>query len=148
MENQEHQRSQSAPHTLHDRARSAAEDLHKILLLLSSGGMAVLFIAFTEETNTPPSMAEQLVGLLAISSMAVAALSGIAYRYADCRRDYLWASALEVNEKNKRSHFYKQRDRWVLIARTSSQFLITFFVVGILSAVGYIGLRLLGGGHG
>jgi hypothetical protein len=44
------ERGQGFPQILHDRSRTAGTELHKLLLSLSTGGVAVYFVALTRQT--------------------------------------------------------------------------------------------------
>jgi hypothetical protein len=103
----------------------------------------VVFIALTIRTEPPLSLAQQVMGLMSIVSMAVAALSGVACYYGEYRLNDLWATALQVTDRNKRSALHKRRDQYAALAKISGLFLMMFFVWGILATLAYTVLRVL-----
>jgi len=109
-EQEQNGNSRSFPQSLHDRVRRSAEEFRRFLLCFSGGGFAVVFIALTIRTEPPLSLAQQVMGLMSIVSMAVAALSGVACYYGEYRLNDLWATALQVTDRNKRSALHKRRD--------------------------------------
>ena len=144
MDEQEQKgRNQSLPQSLHDRVRRSAEEFRRFLLFLSGGGFAVVFIALTIRTEPPLSLAQQIMGLMSIVSMAVAALSGVACCYGEYRLNDLWATALQLTDRNKRSALHKRRDQYAALAKISGLFLMMFFVWGILATLAYTALRVL-----
>jgi hypothetical protein len=141
---QEDQRGRGFPQILHDRARAAAAELHKLLLSLSTAGVAVYFLALTGKIEPRLTTRQTAAMLVAMLALAIAALSGILCWYADCRRNYFWAVALQSDDKPDRSDLYRQRDRWLWIERLTANLLIGAFVTGVLVSALYIALRLLG----
>jgi hypothetical protein len=135
-------RGQGFPQLLHDRARAAGSELYRLLISLAIGGVGLFFLALTGKADPPLSFAQRVVVLFAVLSMAVAALSGIACLYADARRYYFWACALQATDEPKRLQSYKERDRWHRLKRSATKGLIWLFVVGIIASAVYLGLRL------
>jgi hypothetical protein len=138
------ERGRGFPQILHDRARTAAEELHKLLLSLSTGGVAVYFLGLTGKIEPRLTTSQIATVLVATIGFAGAGLSGITCWYADCRRNYFWASALQTGDKLERSKFYRQRDRWLRTERVTANLLIGLFVLGVLVSALYVGFRLLG----
>jgi len=144
VQDREDTRGQGFPQLLHDRARAAGSELYRLLISLAIGGVGLFFLALTGKADPPLSLAQRLVVLFAVISMAVAALSGIACLYADARRYYFWACALQATDELKRLQSYKERDRWFRLKRFATKGLIWLFVAGILASAAYLGLRLKG----
>ncbi len=135
-------RGRGFPQAIHDRSRSAAEELHKLLLSLATGTLAVYFVALTA-TDSELTRAQKLAAGCALIAMATSVLSGMSGWYADARRNYYWASAMQAHEKSSRSRLYKARDRWLYAERRLAKLLGASFAVGIISSVAYMMLRVL-----
>jgi hypothetical protein len=141
---QEDQRGQGFPQILHDRARGAAEELHRLLISLSTAGVGVFFVSLTGKTEPQLTLVQRVSVLVALLTMAGAALSGIVSWYSDCRRNYFWASALMAKERAERSKLYRQREHWLKLAHGAARCLLALFVVGILASMVYMVCRILG----
>jgi hypothetical protein len=116
----------------------------KLLLSLSTGGVAVYFLGLTGKIEPRLTTSQIAAVSIATIGFADAGLSGISCWSADCRRNYFWASALQAEDKLERSKLYRQRDRWLRGERVTANLLISLFVLGVLVSALYIGLRLLG----
>jgi hypothetical protein len=137
------ERGHGFPQILHDRARIAAEELHKLILSLSCGGVGVFFVSLTNKENAL-SLPQKITVVSGVVFMSLAALSGIACWYADARRKYFWAIALQTEEKRKQSASYQARDRWLRIENGTARVLIWCFSAGIIASTIYLTLRVMG----
>ncbi|WGL16664.1 hypothetical protein PVT68_18170 [Microbulbifer bruguierae] len=131
------------PQILHDRSRAVGQDLQKLLVSLSTAVLAVFFVTLTTKVEPPLNAYQKLVMLVSLSSMAFAVFAGVIDMYADSRRNFFWASALQAVDKTRRSAFYKHRDRWLKIERYCAWALTIGFFVGILAALAYMIMRLM-----
>jgi hypothetical protein len=132
------------PQILHDRSRAAGTELHKLLISLSTGTLAIYFLALTGEAKPPLSKDQKFLAIASVACVALAATSGILSMYADVRRFYLWGSALQAEDKTKRTALYKERDRWITRDRWFAPTMGVFFIIGMLTSVIYGALRILG----
>jgi hypothetical protein len=140
----EDHRGEGFPQLLHDRARTAAEELHRLLLSLSTAAVGVFFLALISKADPPLTQIQKASVLIALFAMAGAAFSGIASWYSDCRRNYFWAMALQSDEKKSRTQLYQQRDRWLRWERFTARCLIALFIFGVLASMAYMACRVLG----
>ena len=137
-------RGEGFPQILHDRSRSTGQELHKQLLTLSTGTLAVYFFALTTEVNPPLTAAQKAILMLSLASMAIAAFSGILDLFADMRRNFFWASAIQATgDRPTRNRLYRQRDKWLAVERGCARSLLASFSLGILSSLIYLMLRVL-----
>jgi hypothetical protein len=132
------------PQILHDRSRAAGTELHKLLISLSTGTLAIYFLALTGEAKPPLTRNQKFLAITSVACVALAATSGILSMYADVRRFYLWGSALQTVDKTKRTALYKERDEWITRDRRFAPAMGILFVVGMLTSVIYGTLRILG----
>ncbi len=125
----------------HDRARSAAEEIHKLLLSFAGATLGVYFIALTKEISqlTWPQILSCLFGVL---SMGTAVFVGLLGLFADMKRYYFWGCALREDEHKKRDALYRQRDRWLARQRLSRPVLFLCFSLGIVSSIVFMVFRI------
>ena len=81
---------------LHDRSRSVGLELHRLLTSLSTGTLAIYFLALTGEAKPPLTPSQRVCAAVSVFCVAFSAAFGIVSMYADVRRYYLWASALQL----------------------------------------------------
>ena len=130
------------PQILHDRARDAGLRLHSLLVSLATGGLGIYFLALTAKVDPPLTSNQKAAVVVGLTAMATALGSGILNWYADCRRNFHWASALQATQKEQKSAHYGSRDRWQRVDRLTASFLGATFLVGIVASAGYICLRV------
>ncbi len=125
----------------HDRARGAAEEIHKLLLSFAGATLGVYFIALTKEISqlTKPQMFSCLAGTLAMGTAVFVGLLGL---FADMKRYYFWGCALQESEHKKRDEFYKERDHWLARQRLSRPVLFLCFSLGIISSIVFMVFRI------
>jgi hypothetical protein len=139
---EEDKRGEGFPNILHERARTAAEEFHRLLVSISTTAVGVFFFSLTGRTDPPLTQAQQVVVLVAMFSMVVASTSGIACWHADSRRHFFWARGLQA-AKSERRTFFAQRNRWMRIERETARALKLGFVVGITASLAFLTLRVL-----
>jgi hypothetical protein len=132
------------PQILHDRSRAAGMELHRLLVSLSTGTLAIYFLALTGEAKPPLTPHQKLAAITSIFCVAFSAAFGILSMYADVRRFYFWASALQASDKNEKRTFYKERDTWIARDRILAPAMGTLFMIGMLSSLVYGALRIAG----
>ncbi len=130
------------PQILHDRSRDAGRELHKLLLSLSTGSLGVYFFALTTRVEPVLTPRQQWTVMSGMTAMGLATLSGIMDLYADSRRNFFWARALQSEDRKERAGFYKQRDRWWKIERAFGWVLTWTFFAGIVLSMIYVLLRI------
>jgi hypothetical protein len=136
-------RGEGFPQIVHDRSRDVGRDLQKLLVSLSTGTLAIYFLALTTEAKPGLTHHQTQVSIVALALMALAVGSGLFGMYADTRRNYFWASALQKKDKNAKSLLYKHRDRWLRTERIMDLTLAISFLAGITMSVIYMFLRVL-----
>jgi hypothetical protein len=139
------EKGEGFPQILHDRSRSQGSELHRFLLSLSTGTLAVYFLALTGEAKPPLTFPQRRTAIAGLACVALAVASGLLGMYADARRNYFWASALQRKEnRQERSFLYKRRDQWLKTERISDVILTVSFMIGIIVSLIYMVLRVLG----
>jgi hypothetical protein len=132
------------PQILHDRSRAAGLDLHRLVISLSTGTLAIYFLALTGEAKPALTLNQKVCAVVSVVCVAFAAACGIISMYADVRRYYFWASALQTSDKSKKGMLYRQRDRWARRDQRLMPAMGILFVSGMLSSLVYGALRVLG----
>lgn len=129
---------------LHDRSRESGTELHKHLLSLSTGTLAVYFLALTARTDPPLSLAQRIVVLVALVAVGIASLSAMVALYADSRRYFYWAFAVQAPTKQEKIEGYRARAKWMKVRRAAINTLGMSFASGIILSITYLFLRVLG----
>ena len=128
---------------LHDRARESSQQLHKLLLSFSIGLLAVFFVALTATEDAAKAGVQTISAIAGLSAMGIAVLVGLFAFYADMKRNYFQASALQTKDKPRRDKLFQTRDRWRRCQRLSILTLNSFFLFGIISSLLYVIFRVL-----
>jgi hypothetical protein len=68
----EKERGVGFPQVIHDRARTAATNLHKFLLSLSTGSVGIFFIAVTTKIDPQLTIYQQVAILVGLAAMGIA----------------------------------------------------------------------------
>ena len=126
---------------LHDRARDAAEEIHKLLLSFAGATLGVYFIALTKETSQLTRI-QTLCCLAGVVLMGAAVFVGLLGLFADMKRNYFWGSALKEDDHKKRDAFYKRRDSWLIRQRACRPVLFVCFSLGTISSILFMLLRI------
>jgi hypothetical protein len=137
-------RGKGFPQILHDRSRDAGSDLHRLLISLSTGTLAIYFLALTGEAKPPLSTNQKISAVISVFSVALSAACGIISMFADVRRYYLWASALQTSDKVRKRELYRHRDRWLRRERLLAPAMGALFITGMLSSLVYGAFRVFG----
>jgi|GEM_PF-4710308 len=137
-------RGKGFPQILHDRARDAGTRLHSLLVSLATGALGVFFIALTTKVDPPITSDERISVLAALGLMALSLGTGILNWKADCRRNFFWASALQVRDQAEKDRFYERRDYWLSVERQSATVQWVSFLLGVGATVVYLTLRIVG----
>ena len=128
---------------LHNRARESSQQLHKLLLSFSAGLLAVFFVALTATEDAAKPGVQTISAIAGLSAMGIAVLAGLFAFYADMKRNYFRASALQTKDKLRRDELYNSRDRWLKCQRLSILALNSFFLIGVISSLLYVIFRVL-----
>jgi|HubBroStandDraft_6_1064221.scaffolds.fasta_scaffold549442_1 hypothetical protein len=131
---------------LHDRSRATGWEIQKLLISLSTATSGIYFLALTQRAQPPLTLWQKTTAISSLFLMAAATLCGIIGGFADSRRNYFWASALQApeNEKERRTRMYRSRNRWLRLERICDILLSLNFAVGVLISFAYMVLRVLG----
>ncbi len=128
---------------LHDRARESSQQLHKLLLSFSTGLLAVYFIALTAMEDAAQPGIQTISAIAGLIATGLAVFAGLIGLYADMKRNYFRASALQAKDGRRRDKLFRTRDRWLLRQRLSIMSLNVFFLLGVTSSIIYIFFRIL-----
>lgn len=136
------------PQLLHNRAAESAKETRQMLTTMSTGSLAVFFLALTSNEH-PIKPDEKIVVLIALFLMAIAVFSGVYCAYSDAQWSYNWAKELEGNSCQKVVKRYElKKIFWHNQKRWSEKATMIFFVLGVLSSCFFIGQRTLQAGSG
>jgi hypothetical protein len=131
-----------SPQVLHDRAKNAANEMHKLLLSFAAATLGIYFIALTKEL--PQITKLQILSCLAgILMMGIALFSGVLGLFADMKRYYFWGCAKQERNQKNRDELYQERDRWLTRQRLSRPVLFVFFSLGIVASIIFMVLRIM-----
>lgn len=128
---------------LHDRARQSSQDLHRLLLSLSTGLVAVYFVALTTTEDAAKPGVQTVTAIIGLCAMGVAVFAGLLGLYADMKRNYFRGSAIQATKPTRRDYLYRKRDLWLRRQRWSIRALNVFFVFGVGMSVVYVICRIL-----
>ena len=135
-------RGEGFPQILHDRARDSAVELHKTILSLSTGMVAVYFVALTTTTGPSLTALQQINVVIGIVVFSLSVFSGLVCSFADVRRNYCWANAIQAKNESS-TRFYKLRDRWLKLKNFTWTLTLVLFSLGMAFSLAYMLLRLL-----
>lgn len=134
------------PQKLHDRAAESAKETRQAVLTLSSGALAVFFLALTTDKAVDPPLNpfERWVILFSLTSMALAVVSSLWCAYADAKWSYWWACAIENRDKDaeRRRSIESLKDSYHMHKRVSETILRWAFGVGVTLAAVYLFIRI------
>jgi len=140
---EERLRGEGFAQILHDRARESSQQLHKLLLSFSIGLLAVYFVALTATDDAAKPGVQTISAIAGLGAMGVAVFAGLLGLYADMKRNYFRASALQAKDTRHCDERYRSRDRWRRRQCWSIWVLNTFFLLGVTSSVVYVVFRVL-----
>ena len=98
----EKERGVGFPQVIHDRARTAATNLHKFLLSLSTGSVGIFFIAVTTKIDPQLTIYQQVAILVGLAAMGIATGAGIRSSYGDVQGQWPYKPS---QLKKKRTDF-------------------------------------------
>lgn len=127
---------------LHNRARASSQELHKLLVSLATGLLAVDYFALTTAQAPAAPGPQTWMAILGLVAQGVAVLSGLFAYYCGMKRNYCRAKAYQATEQSARGVYLARRDRWSRRERWSVWGLNTFFVAGVTMSITYVALRL------
>jgi len=136
-------RGKGFPQILHDRARESSQQLHKLLLSFSTGLLAVYFIALTATDDAAKPGVQTIAAITGLVTTGLAVFAGLLGLYADMKRNYFRAAAIQAKEPQRRDKLYKTRDQWRQRQRFSIATLNLCFLLGVTSSVVYVIFRVL-----
>ena len=134
------------PQKLHDRAAESAKETRQAILTLSSGALAVFFLALTTNKAVEPALKpfERWVILLSLTCMAVAVVSSLWCAYADAQWSYWWARVIEnrAEDAERRKFIEGRQDSYHVHKRVSESVLRWAFAIGVTLAAVYLFSRI------
>ena len=116
----------------HDRARDAGIELRKLIVSLSTGILAIYFLAVTREIKPPLEKSHKTILLVSIILFAICVLSGIIAWFSDGKRYYYWAKLIDSSDDAKKQKAKTIRNRWGIIRLITDIALFAAFFLGIL----------------
>ena len=134
------------PQKLHDRAAESAKETRQAVLTLSSGALAVFFLALTTTKDVEPPLMpfQRWVILLSLSCMALAIVSSLWCAYADAQWSYFWARVIENRDEDteQRPAFIRLQNSYHTHKRVSETVLRWAFAIGVTLAAVYLFSRI------
>ncbi len=128
----------------HDRARQSAVELHRLLLSLSTGAVAVFFFALTMKVDPPLGLIQKIAVLMSLVAMSLATGAGIRALRADILVNYFCGKDMQSQECIEKEKFRQQKYKNEKSKSRSQCVFLTSFVIGVVTSVIYIVLRVLG----
>jgi hypothetical protein len=129
---------------LHDRARKASEEIHKLLLTFSAGILAVYFFALTSNNELQLTNSQKILCIIGIGLMGSSILTGLYGLFADTKRNYYWARSIQEKNEAKRIALHDTYKSWLKLQRLCRPMLCILFLSGVLITIAYIVLRIIG----
>lgn len=130
---------------LHERAREAASEYHKLLTQLSTGLLAIYFLALTSSIEPPLTLIQRSAALSSLILMGLAVLFGVMYWLADALRNYYWGSSIAASTEesnHEQERLYGQKILWQRVIRIGTWGISISFLCGIATSTWYMILRL------
>jgi hypothetical protein len=121
---------------LHERSRQSAVQQRNLLILLSSGSIAVFFHTLTKNITPPLTLFEKQLIFISLFFMCLCVFSGIISFHSDAKRNYYWAKAINSTEPDIITELKEKRDFWRKIYSRTQEGMTFGFVFGIFSAIG------------
>lgn len=128
---------------LHARSRTAAAEQRRLLTALSTGTIAVFFLALTTRIEPALTPLQSVVVAVSLALMGVAVLAGILSWHADAKRNYYWARLEGGESRERKPELAARRRRWDIAFYISTWMLVLGFVLGVVGAVFYVTARLV-----
>jgi hypothetical protein len=125
----------------HDRARSAAQEIHKLLLSFAGATLGIYFIALTKEVSQLTTL-QMYSCIIGVSLMGAAVFVGLLGLFADMKRCYFLACAMQEADKKERELLYKEKLIWLARQRLARPVLFVCFASGIISSITFMFLRI------
>jgi len=129
---------------MHNRAREAGSELRRVIIAMSTGSIAMLFLALTGEVNPPLDLLEKICATGTVLAHAMATLSGLCAWRADAERNFYWAHSLSSKQETDwRKKAEKKRQKRQSIMQFSDAASRVLFVVGVILAAAYLLARTI-----
>jgi len=128
----------------HDRARESALELHRLLLSLSTGAVAVFFFALTMKVDPPMTLIQKIIVLISLAAMSLASGAGIRALRADILVNFCRAKHMQSQECIEKEKFDRQKDKNEKSKKWLQDVLLKSFIIGVITFVIYIVLRVFG----
>ena len=126
------------------RARQAASQQRNQLITLATASLGIFFLSLTINVEPPLTQTQSVSVLASLSAMSLSVLAGLIAWYADGRRNYFWATAIQSGDGLRRKRLFALRSRWYIALRRAGFCQWVLFMVGVGGAVTYIVYRILG----
>ena len=134
------------PQKLHDRAAESAKEMRQIVLALSSGALAVFFLALTTDKAVEPPLrlSEKVILLFSLACMSLAVFASLWSAFVDAQWSYWWGRALEerAEDAQDKKAILVRQDRFHRYKRRGERVLLWAFALGVLLAAVYLASRI------
>lgn len=126
-----------------ERGRKSAEEGTKLLITVSLTCLGVFFVALTSKIDPPLTYSQKIIAIISISSIGFSSACGLVSWLIDAKSHINWALALSQTEKNKRSKYYRLRDKWRKLELLNKNVFFIFFFLGLIGGITYMLFRIL-----
>lgn len=123
---------------LHDRSREATSEYHKLLTQLSTGVLAIYFLALTSSIDPPLTATQRIVALYSLVFMGFSVFFGVLYWLSDALRNYYWGSSMDALDDGNnldQQKRYKRKKFWQRMIRVGTWGITITFVIGTATSV-------------
>ncbi len=134
---------QPDPQMLYNRAREAGAENRKLLVSLSTGSLAFLFVGLTQQPAQELTGFQKTVICFGLLCFALAVFSGVFAFQVDAWRNYAWAREIQSESDDERAKFKQERYVWKRLLKRCAAALYVFFLLGIGAAAVYVAARVL-----
>lgn len=136
-------RGQDFADSLHARSRESSFEYRKLLTSLSTGTLALFFLALTTEIKPALTDYQIYTVAAAVICMGNAVFFGLFCWHADATRNYYWARVEEGKQKSGGPEFDTLAKAWKVRLQRATIVLEVSFCVGIACSLTYMVERLL-----
>lgn len=126
----------------HDRARESGVELRKLVISLSTGALAIYFLALTQEIKPPLTNIQQSLLVVSVCFFGLCIFCGIVSWWSDGARFFFLALNAESNQSDSPDSAFKLKRRWTIVRRLSDVLLTVAFSGGILVSIVFILYRI------
>jgi hypothetical protein len=131
------------PAKLYDRASLSAKETRQAITAMSTGSLALFFLALTTKIEPLLTIPQRLAVLVALALMAIAIFAGLWSAQADARWSYGWGREVE-KRRGDTVNWEEYKDYWHKHKLKGENWCFRSFAAGVFVAAVYIVLRVIG----